>query len=215
MSNLVTCPACSKEYSINAAACLGCGEPNAQAPKPPLKWHQKKWVVVLWMVLLMPVGFYALFKGGHLKSFGGWVILIIFSLAIIGGIKNNLRDYEASDAGQLEAVIDKNLCEPMAEARKEDINDLTYKNAIASGIIKRSEMVKILDSSTDNFCSCYKSYLLNELDSTELQSAITALKENNHSKSSESVKLIMQGALRSCGKEAADIVKNSIKNSAK
>jgi hypothetical protein len=132
--------------------------------------------------------------------------IVLIGMLVISGSVN---------AGQLEAVIDKALCEPIAKSLKESINNFEYKRMIASGGIKRSEMVEIFNSSSDHFCSCYKSYLSGELDSTELQPAITALKANNSSKAGESVNLIMEGAMRSCGKEMADIVRNSIKSKAK
>ncbi len=90
MTQLVSCPACNKEYSINATACIDCGEPNTSAPIPKaqLKWYHRKGNVIPLLLLLFPVGVYAMWKGEHFPGWVRWTITAILVLAVIGSLTN-------------------------------------------------------------------------------------------------------------------------------
>jgi hypothetical protein len=85
MTNMMFCKACGKEHSINAAACIHCGEPNASITKPEekVRWYHRKGNVIPLLIFLMPVGIYAMWKGNVFWGWVRWVITIVFVLILI------------------------------------------------------------------------------------------------------------------------------------
>ncbi len=103
MSELTKCSTCGKEYSINADACVHCGEPNVQKAAASKRWYHNPVVVVILLVIFFPAGLGAMWGGKVFPSWVRWVItFIIVSIIIVslGDTAGNDTSFDKTPTGK-------------------------------------------------------------------------------------------------------------------
>ena len=92
-----------------------------------MKWYQKKWVIILFLIFFFPVGLFLLLKSGNFKKRTKAILAVIFSLIFLGSLAApqqqepqtiaNVQQKEESK--ELKSEIDTSTVEEHTETAKE------------------------------------------------------------------------------------------------
>ena len=209
MSQLTACPACNKEFSINAPACVHCGEPNANA-EPPQVSSAFSWIMAIFPFIIFPWIFSfpdtAMIRKAKLTPPSKWWAFIfapiylykrstvlktgraqfwvsIAMVALYGIASANQETTHSSYSAEFSQAMDQTLCKDVKRGLTEELNDNmgSLSLAVASGQLKPNEAQQVVDQTSEVGCSCIKNYLAENLTASVQQKLANAVLTNDES----------------------------------
>ncbi|MBZ9691651.1 hypothetical protein [Clostridium sp. M14] len=101
-----------------------------------MKWYEKTWVIILFLIFFFPVGLYLMWKYSKWNKAVKVVLTIFFALVIIGNIGKNNTVTTKQDSKEIEQAEKKDDLVKEETVKKETVKEEKKSNKIKSGTYK-------------------------------------------------------------------------------
>ncbi len=165
---LEACPTCTTEISTNTKSCPKCGESVN-------RWYTSTPWTVFWVVAVMPVGVYALFKRGNKKTAWLFVALMILSVIAKSSKAEKVEELRAPLFNEYGAIHQKHMT-PQIKQIVDYVDEeklIRYNLTTMQGLTEK-QANGVMQYVVSEMSACWKNNFLGTANDTDIEKVIDA-----------------------------------------